>query len=79
MKVFVSSFQNKLVEERRAIKSFIESNPLLRSFFSVFLFEDLPASDRRADAVYIEELNRSGLYIGIFGYELRVQAGLLGQ
>ena len=64
MKVFVNSFQNKLVEERRAIKSFIESDPLLRRFFSVFLFEALPASDRRADAVYIEELSRSDLYIG---------------
>jgi ATP-dependent DNA helicase RecG len=69
MKIFVSSVQNELAEERRAVKSFIESDPLLRRFFSVFLFEDLPASDRRADAVYIAEVDRSDLYIGIFGYE----------
>ena len=69
MKLFISSVQNELAEERSAVKSFIESDPLLRRFFSVFLFENLPASDRRADAVYIEELDRSDLYIGIFGYE----------
>ena len=69
MKLFISSVQNELAEERQAVKSFIESDPLLRRFFSVFLFENLPASDRRADAVYIEELGLSDLYIGIFGYE----------
>jgi predicted HTH transcriptional regulator len=69
MKLFISSVQNELAEERRAIKSFIVSDPLLRRFFSVFLFENLPASDRRADSVYIEELDRSDLYIGIFGNE----------
>lgn len=73
MKLFVSSVQNELAEERRAVKSFIESDPLLRRFFSVFLFEDLAAGDRRADAVYIEELDRSDLYIGIFGYEYRLR------
>lgn len=30
MKVFVSSVQNELAEERRAVKTFIESDPLLR-------------------------------------------------
>jgi len=69
MKVFVSSVQNELAEERRAVKMFIECDPLLRRFFTVFLFEDLPASDRRADAVYIEEVDRSDLYVGILGYE----------
>jgi predicted HTH transcriptional regulator len=69
MKVFVSSVQNELAEERRAVKSFIESDPLLRRFFTVFLFEDIPASDRRTDAVYIAEVDRSAVYLGIFGYE----------
>ncbi|HBT82623.1 MAG: hypothetical protein A2X79_06860 [Desulfuromonadaceae bacterium GWB2_53_15] len=75
MKIFVSSVQNELAEERRAVKSFIESDPLLRRFFNVFLFENLPASDRRADAVYIEELDRSDLYIGIFGYDYGFEDG----
>ncbi len=66
-RIFISSVQNELAAERKAIKGFIERNPLLRRFFTVFLFEDLPASDRRADEVYIAELDKSDLYLGIFG------------
>ena len=35
----------------------------------VFLFEDLPARDQRADKVYLNEVNRSNIYIGLFGNE----------
>ncbi len=69
MKIFISSVQAELAGERRAVKAFIENDPLLHRFFKVFLFEDLPASDRRADAVYISELDRCDLYLGIFGYD----------
>lgn len=69
LKIFVTSVQKELAEERRAVKSFIEGDPLLRRFFTVFLFEDLPASDHRADAVYLAEVDRCAVYLGIFGYE----------
>lgn len=69
MKIFISSVQSELAEERRAIKSLIDHDPLLHRFFSLFLFEDLPASDRRADAVYLAEVDRCDVYVGIFGYE----------
>ena len=65
--LFISSVQKELAEERRAVKAFIENDPLLRRFFTVFLFEDLPASDRRADAVYLAEVDRCALYIGLYG------------
>ena len=40
------------------------------SFYSeVFLFEELPAKDRRADQVYLEEVERCDIYLGIFGYD----------
>lgn len=67
MRIFVSSVQNELATERQAVKSFIENDPLLRRFFTVFLFEDLPASDRRTDAVYIDEVDRCDVYLGLFG------------
>ncbi len=67
LKIFVSSVQKELAEERRALKTFIESDALLRRFFTVFLFEDLPASDRRADAVYLAEVDRCAVYLGLFG------------
>ncbi len=33
----------------------------------VFLFEDIPALDRRPDNVYLEEVDRCDLSIGLFG------------
>jgi len=67
--IFISSVQKELAEERRALKAFVEGDPLLRRFFTVFLFEDLPAADTRADAVYLGEVARSALYVGLFGNE----------
>jgi predicted HTH transcriptional regulator len=67
--VFVSSVQKELAEERRAVKAFVEGDALLRRFFTVFLFEDLPAADARADAVYLDEVDRAALYVGLFGNE----------
>jgi len=68
-RLFVSSVQKELAAERRAVRDFIQGDALLRRFFDVFLFEDLPASDRRTDDVYLEEVARSGIYLGLFGDE----------
>jgi predicted HTH transcriptional regulator len=67
LSIFVSSVQKELEEDRHSIKTFIEGDPLLRRFFTVFLFEDLPASDRRADAVYLAEVDRCAVYVALFG------------
>ncbi len=67
--IFISSVQKELATERRALKEYVHGNPLLRRFFEVFLFEDLPASDRRADDVYLDEVDRCGAYVGLFGNE----------
>jgi ATP-dependent DNA helicase RecG len=65
--IFISSVQKELVEERRAVKAFVEGDALLRRYFRVFLFEDLPATDRRADEVYLGEVDRCAIYVGLFG------------
>ena len=65
--IFVSSVQKELQAERREIKDYIEGDPLLSRFFDVFLFEDLPASDRKADDVYLDEVYRCSIYVGLFG------------
>ena len=65
--VFISSVQKELQAERQAIKAFVEGDPLLRRYFTAFVFEDLPASDRRADDVYLDEVDRCAVYVGIFG------------
>jgi predicted transcriptional regulator len=66
-RIFVSSVQKELAAERRALKDYILGDPFLGRFFEVFLFEDLSASGRRADEVYLEEVDRCNIYLGIFG------------
>ncbi len=56
--IFISSVQKELAAERRALKDYIQGDALLGRFFEVFLFEDQPASDRRADKVYLSEVDR---------------------
>lgn len=68
-RIFISSVQKELAEERRAIRDYVRGDALLHRFFDVFLFEDLPASDRRTDDVYLEEVGRCSIYMGIFGNE----------
>ncbi|MDX9821083.1 MAG: DUF4062 domain-containing protein [Syntrophales bacterium] len=67
--IFVSSVQKELQAERYAVRDFVHGNDLLRQFFRVFLLEDLPPADRRADEVYLDEVKKSPVYIGIFGKE----------
>jgi len=67
--IFVSSVQKELQAERYAVRDFVHGNDLLRQFFRVFLFEDLPPSDRRPDDVYLDEVAKSSVYLGIFGDE----------
>jgi predicted HTH transcriptional regulator len=76
--IFVSSVQKELASERRAVKDFVQSDALLRRYFDVFLFEDLPASGRRADEVYLAEVDRCTVYVGLFGndYGFEDSAGI---
>ena len=46
---------------------YLNSDPLLGLFFEPFLFENLPAADQRADAVYIKEVAECDIYLGLFG------------
>jgi len=68
LRIFVSSVQKELAGERRAVKEFILHDPLLGRFVQeVFLFEDLPARDRRPDDIYLSEVERCDVLIGILG------------
>ncbi len=73
--VFVSSVQNELATERRAVAEFIRGHVLLGRFFDVFLFEELPAIDRRVDTLYLEKVDRAAVYVGLFGYEYGSEDG----
>jgi ATP-dependent DNA helicase RecG len=70
LKVFISSVQKEFQQVRKDLKAFLLGDAVLHRFISeVFLFEELPARDRRADQVYLEEAKRCDIYLGIFGYE----------
>ena len=74
-RLFLSSVQKEFVAERRAVKAFVDGDPLLRRFISVFLFEDLPACDRRPDAAYLDEVDRCAVYVGLFGRDYGFEDG----
>jgi ATP-dependent DNA helicase RecG len=70
LKIFISSVQKEFAQIRRDLKAFLLGDAVLRRFVSeVFLFEEMPAKDRRADQVYLEEVERCDIYLGLFGYE----------
>ena len=52
---------------RIALHDYLRGDPLLRRFFDPFLFEDVPATDRRPDALYLDEVEQCELYVGLFG------------
>ena len=66
--VFISSVQKELAQERRIVKDFLLQDPLIGRYVSeVFLFEDIPARDRRPDEIYLEEVDRCDIFLAIFG------------
>lgn len=67
LKVFISSVQTEFASERQNLFAYLHSDPLLGLFFEPFLFENLPASDQRADSVYINEVAKCDIYLGLFG------------
>jgi ATP-dependent DNA helicase RecG len=70
LKIFISSVQTEFREERQALKAFLLGDAILSRFVEkVFLFEDLSARDRHADQIYLEEVDRCDIYLGILGNE----------
>jgi predicted HTH transcriptional regulator len=69
VRIFISSVQKEFADERRALFDYIRRDPLLRRFYDVLLFEDLPASGRRPDETYLAEVDRCGIYLCLLGNE----------
>ena len=67
IRIFISSVQREFAQEREALRDYLRDDLLMRRFFDVFLFEDVPALDRRPDALYLDEVKQSDLYVGVFG------------
>ena len=70
MKIFISSVQKEFEKERQALGEYLSGDALLSRLFTTFIFErDVPAADRRPDEVYLDEVARCDIYIGLFGSE----------
>ncbi|MDV2481931.1 DUF4062 domain-containing protein [Methanoculleus sp. Wushi-C6] len=67
VRIFISSVQKEFAEERAALRDYLQGDALMRRFFEVFLFEDVPAADRRTDDQYLDEVRRCDIYVGLFG------------
>jgi ATP-dependent DNA helicase RecG len=70
LRIFISSVQKEFAQLRPDLKAFLLGDAVLQRFVAdVFLFEELHAKDQRADHVYLSEVERCDIYLGIFGYE----------
>ena len=69
IRIFISSVQREFHREREALRDHLRSDPLMRRFFEVFLFEDVPATDRRPDELYLDEVERCDVYLGLLGHD----------
>jgi len=67
IRIFISSVQKEFTQERKALRDYLRGDALMRRFFEAFLFEDVPAADRKTDEVFLQEVERCDLYVGLFG------------
>ena len=75
LRIFISSVQGEFAREREALRDYVRGDPLMRRCFEVFLFEDVPATDRRPDDLYLDEVERCDLYVGLFGKDYGAEDG----
>lgn len=65
--IFLSSNQREFADERLRIKEEIESDYFLSKMFRVFIFENTPASGKTSQNTYLDEIERTDIYIGLIG------------
>ena len=56
-RIFISSVQREFTSERRELSEYIRKDAILGKFFEVFIFEEVPAQDRSASGVYLDEVD----------------------
>ncbi|MGC3979108.1 MAG: DUF4062 domain-containing protein [Paludibacteraceae bacterium] len=67
IRVFISSVQNEFAEKRTALYDYLHEDPVLGRFLLPFIFEKSPATDDSAKKVYLEQVEKCDIYLGIFG------------
>ena len=67
IRIFISSVQSEFSEERAMLGQYIRTDVLLGKFFDSFLFEDVPAVEASPQQVYLNEVEMSDIYLGLYG------------
>lgn len=67
--IFISSVQSELANTRMTLASLINNDPYWSKFFYAFIFENLPAVARSPEDVYLNEIDNSIIYLGIFAQQ----------
>ena len=67
IKIFISSVQSDFAQEREMLCQYIRTDALLGKFFEPFIFEDVPANEYPANQVYLQEVERCDIYLGLLG------------
>lgn len=68
-KVFVSSVQDELINERTAISELVHTDPFLSKHIEVIRFENRPATTLPAESAYLKDLEDCHVYLGILGFD----------
>ena len=59
--------QAEFAKERKQLATYIREDALLADFFDVFLFEEQPARSCPAQSVFLGEVKKCDVYLGLFG------------
>ena len=65
--IFVSSPQSEFARERRELCYFVLTDPYLKQYFDVFIFENLPANQQNPQNNYRGKVEECKIYLGLFG------------
>ena len=69
IQIFISGVQGEFAKEREVLHDYLQKDELMSRLFRVFRFEVALASNRAPDRLYLDEVERSDIYLGLFGYE----------
>ena len=62
-RIFISSVQREFAKERKALADYLRKDAILGRFFEVFLLEEVPAQERKADGVYLAEVDDATFFV----------------
>ncbi len=69
LRIFVSSVQKEMADERRAVKTLVASDPFLDEHCVAILYEDEPSMLKPSPHGYLNDLAKCQFYLVIIGSE----------